>query len=271
MTPHKPTYDFTHPVFRKMRQYIRFAKEHLSLLELNERSDVIFCEPVETSGPLRIPTKYHVHYRFKSIVSIDENEQPVYGDHHIMEITLPPRYPLEACKIYMVSDAWHPNIKSQGRHKGRICGNLKNFGKTYDLYQLVLRVGEILQYKNYHAIHVQPFPEDSTVAHWVTTVAEPQGIVNKEKEVFVDDTPLINVDKKVETEEPPAEPQPEVAKEATPAPTPAPEPEEKMAPAPEETTAPKPDETSTGSKIRLGSIRKAPKKKTLKIRPKKND
>ena len=187
--PEKPKYDFKHPVFQQKRQYRRWAKEHINLYDL--RSDVISWEVATVSGPLKIPNKYHIHYRIRSIVSIDEEQLPIYGSYHIMELTLPPNYPLEPCKIYLLTPSWHPNIKSDGPYKGRICGNFKNFGKTYDLYQLILRVGEILQYKNYHAVHTPPYPEDSLVARWVTGFAEPNGIVDKNKEIYVDDTPLI--------------------------------------------------------------------------------
>ena len=103
----------------------------------------------ETDTPLQIPVKYHIHYKIKSIIGIDENQNPIFSKYHIMELTLPLNYPYEPCKIYMLTPTWHPNIKSTGVHKGRICGNVKNFGKAFDLYQMVIRVGEILQYKNY--------------------------------------------------------------------------------------------------------------------------
>src|SRR5690606_16515822 len=123
------------------------------------------------------------------ITGIDADQNSIYGDHHILELSLPELYPLEACRITMLTDVWHPNIKSEGRFKGRVCGNSDGYGLSYDLYQLVLRVGEILQYKNYHAIHTPPFPEDAKVAEWVVSYAEPMGIVDKEKEIYVDDTP----------------------------------------------------------------------------------
>ncbi len=190
-------YNFNDPIFKKKRQYIRYAKEHMSLMDLH--SDVIQWEVKETTGPLKIPIVYRVHYYLKSIVGVDEHQQPIYGDHHIMELTIPPRYPIEPCKIYMVSDVWHPNIKSKGKYKGKICGNVKSFGKSYDLYQLVLRVGEILQYKNYHAEHTPPYPEDSTVAAWVMEFGEPNDIVNQNKGIIVDDTPLLRADASSDT------------------------------------------------------------------------
>ena len=86
----------------------------------------------------------------------------------------------------MKSDLWHPNIKWDGKFKGRICGNTKEYGKGYDLVQLVYRIGEILQYKNYHAENTPPFPEDSMVAKWVKEYAEPNKIVDKWSETYTD-------------------------------------------------------------------------------------
>ena len=138
-------YNFDHPILKKDKKYRRYAREHIAIAEL--KSDVIKWEVIEAQTALQIPVLYHVHYHIKSIVGIDEKQAPVFGHHHTLEISIPPRYPLVPCIIKMISPIWHPNIKSDGNYKGRICGNVKNFGKAYDLYQLVLRVGEILQYK----------------------------------------------------------------------------------------------------------------------------
>jgi hypothetical protein len=62
------------------------------------------------------------------------------------------------------------------------------------LYLLVIRIGEILQFKQYHSENTPPFPEDIKAARWVMEYAEPQGIVNKYKDIAIDDTPLVNID-----------------------------------------------------------------------------
>ncbi len=182
-------YDFNHPILVKDKKYRRYAREHIAISEI--KSDVIEWEVKDAHTTLSIPVKYNVHYNIKSIIGIDENQHPIYNNRHTLEISFPPRYPLVPCIIKMISPIWHPNIKSDGNYKGRICGNVKNFGKAYDLYQLVLRIGEILQYKNYHAEHVPPYPEDSKVAEWVIEYAEPNDIVNANKKIVVDDTPLL--------------------------------------------------------------------------------
>lgn len=190
-TNHPPKYDFSNPLFVKHPQYIRYAREQMEMYKLLEQSDCITWEVKETTGPLQIPSVYHVHYHLKSIVGIDAGRNPIYGNHHILELSIPNRYPIEPFGIRMVTDLWHPNIKWDGKFKGRVCANAREFGRTYMLYQLVLRVGEILQYKNYLAEFVEPFPEDAMVAEWVREFAEPRDIVNRKKNIFVDDTPLL--------------------------------------------------------------------------------
>lgn len=221
-TNQAPKYDFSNPLFAKHPQYIRYAREHLEMFKILEQSDCISWEIKETTGPLKIPSVYHVHYHFRSIVGIDEERNPIYGNHHVLELTIPSRYPIEPFGIRMITDLWHPNIKWDGKFKGRVCANAREFGRYYMLSQLVLRVGEILQYKNYLAEFVEPFPEDAMVAEWVREFAEPRGIVNIKKNIFVDDTPLLRPRKPAETNdapEPPVQVQPERSSSETAAPT----------------------------------------------------
>ncbi|MBK7337598.1 MAG: hypothetical protein IPJ00_16190 [Saprospirales bacterium] len=110
-------YDRNHRLFQQRRELLRWAKEHESLSEL--KSKVITWEVKETATILQIPVVYHVHYHIRSIVGIDENENPIYGNHHICEISIPPTYPLQPCKIYFITDVWHPNVKADGKFKGK--------------------------------------------------------------------------------------------------------------------------------------------------------
>ena len=196
----KPIYDFKSDFFKKNPFYKRLAKDHLSLLEV--QSDVIQWEVVNTRGALKIPCEYHFHFHLNSIVGINEDKSPVFGNHHIAKVTFPPKYPIEPPELYMQTDLWHPNIKSEGKYKGRICGNTKGFGLGYDLFLLVVRMGEILQFKQYHAENTPPFPEDIKAARWLLQYGEPQGIVNKYKDIAVDNSDLVAIDKSKDRPEP---------------------------------------------------------------------
>jgi ubiquitin-protein ligase len=161
------------------------------MYERLHRSAVISYEITETVSPLKIPVIYHINYRLRSIVGINDDQQPVYGDYHTMRLEIPPEFPVKPTIPYMITDAWHPNIKSEGLLKGRVCANSVGFGRNFTLAQMVLRVGEILQWKNYLAAFEYPFPEDPIVAEWVLNFAEPNDIVNLEKGIAVDNTPLL--------------------------------------------------------------------------------
>lgn len=199
----KVTYNFSDPLFEKNFLYRRLAKEHLQLQEIESKH--IQIEVTDVRGPLKVPDTYNIHYFLRSITGISSDRSPVYGDHHIVELHLPLKYPMEPPRIYMKTDAWHPNIKWEGKFKGRICGNTKEYGKGYDLTQLVYRIAEILQYKNYHAENTPPFPEDSLVAKWIKEYAEPNNIVNKWKEIFTDDIDLSTAEKNDTSSDTPSE------------------------------------------------------------------
>ena len=189
MNKEKPIYDFQNEIFKKNPFYKRLAKDHLSLSEFV--SNVIKLEVIDTRSALNIPCEYLVHFHVRSIVGIKENLLPIYGYQHKVRITFPPKYPIEPPELYMVTDVWHPNIKWDGKYKGRICGNTKGFGLGYDLFLLLIRIWEMLQFKQYHAEYTPPFPEDINVAKWVLEFAEPNKIVNKKEGIVVDETPLV--------------------------------------------------------------------------------
>lgn len=173
-----------------------YAKEHAEMWDLQYNSDVISYEVLSTVSHLEIPSTYLVTYKLNSIVGLQADLKPTFGREHKLEITLPTRYPLEPARIFMKSDVWHPNIQSTGRFKGKICGNVDGFGVDYTIRQLVLRVGEMLQFKNYLADFRPPYPEDPEAARWVKEVAEPQGIVNRSKGIFCDDQLLLRKERR---------------------------------------------------------------------------
>ncbi len=170
-------YDFTQLNPREKR----LAKEHLAIEELCRNNTFIEYKVVEREELLKgsPPKIYQVQYQLKSIVNIDHHQNPIIGNRHTIEIRLPKHYPVEAVSCYAVTDVWHPNIKWDGKYKGRICGNIKDFGKTYSLDMLILRIAQILQFKNYLAENVPPYPEEEKAAKWVREYAEPLGILDK--------------------------------------------------------------------------------------------
>jgi len=168
----------------------RLQMEHNLVQEYCANSDVVSYTPscLKENMP---PHKYLVKYEVRSISHIDATEMPVYANCHYVSIELPNDYPVVSGPICrMETDIWHPNIRSEGVHKGRICINSNVLGAWFTLDLLINQIGEMIQYKNYHALHIKPYPEDPVVAQWVLTVAEPKGIVDKAKSICTDNTQL---------------------------------------------------------------------------------
>ncbi len=167
----------------------RLADEHQKLIALAEANSSLVQIEVRDQHKLKPhpPTAYEITYTLRSIVGVDESEQPKYGNEHKLFIRLPKEYPLGPADCKMITDTWHPNIKSDGDFKGTICTNHKGFGSLFYLDELVVRIGEFLQYKRYLAEDVKPYPEDQKVARWVRNFAEPAGLVNRREGKAIDE------------------------------------------------------------------------------------
>ncbi len=180
------TYNFDDPFFKKAIYYEGLAREHICISQL--KSDKIKWRVKKKETHLNIPTKYEVDYFVKSIIGINADQSPIYGEKHTVEISFPAKFPLETYIAKTTTKVWHPNIRWEG---GRICVNNRRFGSGYDLFWLLVRIGEIIQYKNYLAENVKPFPEDPTVAKWVLNYAEPNKIVDIKNKIAVDNSNLM--------------------------------------------------------------------------------
>lgn len=155
----------------------RLAGEHLNLAELaDSREDVSVSWDEKEGLPPRL---YKIEFNdLPSIVAIDEDNRPVFGTRHQLEIRLTGLYPAEPPVCYMRTPVWHPNIQGgSGPFKGRVCGNNAQFGAFFTLPELIWRIEEMLRYRIYHARMYYPFPEDEVAARWVNEVGEPEKIV----------------------------------------------------------------------------------------------
>lgn len=132
------------------------------------------------------PIVYHIRYFIDSFIGIDEKQMPLKGQVHELRIRIPNIFPEQTVETKMLSTVWHPNIRFSGAFAGDICTNHKGFGSLYNLDELIIRIGEYLQFRRYLAEDRKPYPEDQTVAKWVREFAEPNGIIHKDKGIFTD-------------------------------------------------------------------------------------
>lgn len=169
-------------VYRKILEHYRvdrLAKANADVLAYEVKAnDRLYPHP---------PIEYHIRFFLKSYIGKLEDGSPVIGEVHELLIKLPNVFPEQTAEVKMLSKTWHPNIKSSGPFEGDICTNHKGFGGLYCMDELIVRIGEFLQYKRYLAEDRKPWPEDPVVARWVKDFAEPQGLVDKHRGVFVDD------------------------------------------------------------------------------------
>lgn len=166
----------------------RKIDEHQRIDRLVKANSKMLTYEVKTNDPQypHPPTHYLVTYFLKSYIGIREDQTPVEGEVHELSIKLPKYFPEQTAESKMLSPTWHPNIKSSGPFAGDICTNHRDFGALYHLDELIVRIGEFLQYKRYLAEDRKPWPEDPVVARWVKNFAEPGGLVNKVQGLFVD-------------------------------------------------------------------------------------
>jgi len=156
-------------------------------MNLAARSSFINVKPVEVQRGWP-PEKYIVTYTCRGIASIDANEAPVISNFHQVSMYMGSDYPLKEPYLKWLTPIWHPNIDHLEPH--HVCtNNVQNYYATKPLAELVLAMGEMVQYKHYHAKWISPFPLDRAAADWVLEVAEPRGIVGPNKPF--DDRPLL--------------------------------------------------------------------------------
>jgi ubiquitin-protein ligase len=165
----------------------RLRAEWRDLQHLTDESDTVAVEPL-LARPGVTPDRYKVTFRCRGIVGIDASKQPVYGEFHQVELECDAAFPADPPRLKWLTPVWHPNIQHV-EPKG-VCINRKEWLGGMTLVDLVRQLFEMVQYKNYHAELVEPYPLDRTVAEWVRDFAEPKGVVNKKRHVAVDDRPL---------------------------------------------------------------------------------
>lgn len=143
---------------------IRRLKNDFELMqELAARSDVIQVKAVNSHAGLA-PERYVVTYNCKGIIGADLMGNPKYGLKHQVEIYLHNHYPQRWPGMKWLTPIWHPNINHAN---GSVCIDAAWWSASRSLDRLVIMLGEMLQYKNYHDDPSKPpFPWDMEAAKW---------------------------------------------------------------------------------------------------------
>ena len=141
----------------------RLRADLVLMKELAARSDLI---SFETKGARAgtPPETYIVTFKCKGIVDVDRQGNPKYGSRHQVEIYLHNQYPQRWPGMKWLTPIWHPNINHLN---GSVCIDAAWWTASRSLDRLVVMLGEMLQYKNFHDDPTKPpFPWDPDAARW---------------------------------------------------------------------------------------------------------
>jgi len=141
----------------------RLRGDHDLMVELAARSDLISFKEVG-ARPGVPPERYIVTFACKSIISVDRSGNPQYGNNHQVEIYLHNQYPQRWPGMKWLTPIWHPNINHLN---GSVCIDAAWWTASRSLDRLVIMLGEMTQWKNFHDDPTKPpFPWDAEAARW---------------------------------------------------------------------------------------------------------
>ncbi|MEJ2148128.1 MAG: ubiquitin-conjugating enzyme E2 [Chloroflexota bacterium] len=141
----------------------RLRADHQGMMEIDARSDLIDVEAVEAPAGLP-PERYIVTFHVPSVAGIDRRGKPKIANKHQVEIYLHSDYPHRWPGLKWLTPVWHPNINHTN---GSVCIDAAWWGAARSLDRLVIMMGEMIQYKNFHDDpNTPPFPWDKEAADW---------------------------------------------------------------------------------------------------------
>ena len=141
----------------------RLKADLVRMQELAAQSDFISFK-ASSARPGLPPEKYVVTYTCKGITGVDRAGNPQFGNRHQVEIYLHNQYPQRWPGMKWLTSVWHPNINHLN---GTVCVDAAWWTASRSLDRLVLMIGEMVQYKNFHDDPTKPpFPWDPEAARW---------------------------------------------------------------------------------------------------------
>lgn len=119
----------------------RLISDFNAIISLNDGDSLIHVEPIGNQYD-----RYIVTYRCKGLQWIPERPRPSITRLHKLEVYLHLDYPRLPPKLQWLTEIFHPNILSPDMNGGVCVGK---WAPSESLSMLVVRVGEMVQYKNY--------------------------------------------------------------------------------------------------------------------------
>jgi ubiquitin-protein ligase len=130
---------------------------------LAARSDVISYTS-QTPHLNLPPDRYIVTFKCRGICAVNRQGEPKYSQDHQVEIYLHNQYPQRWPGMKWLTPIWHPNINHLN---GSVCIDAAWWTASRSLDRLVIMLGEMVQYKNFHDDPTKPpFPWDAEAARW---------------------------------------------------------------------------------------------------------
>ncbi len=152
-----------HALVSATPRFRRLKADYDKMLELKAHSDLIDFVVVDQKAGMP-PEKYIVTYNVKSIIGIDARGNPRFGNKHQVAIYLHNEYPQRWPGLKWLTPIWHPNIQ---RANGSVCIDAAWWTAARALDRLVVMLGEMAQWKNFHDDPSRPpFPWDVEAARW---------------------------------------------------------------------------------------------------------
>jgi ubiquitin-protein ligase len=141
----------------------RLRADYDLMQELAARTDLITFV-AQSPRPNLPPERYIITFKCKSIADVDRQGNPKFSVHHQVEVYLHNQYPQRWPGMKWLTPIWHPNINHLN---GSVCIDAAWWTASRSLDRLVIMLGEMLQYKNYHDDPTKPpFPWDPEAARW---------------------------------------------------------------------------------------------------------
>jgi ubiquitin-protein ligase len=141
----------------------RLRADSERMKELAARSDMISYVAKSARKGLP-PETYIVTYKCKGITGVTKSGNPKFGTTHKVEIYLHNQYPQRWPGMKWLTPVWHPNINHAN---GSVCIDAAWWTASRSLDRLVIMIGEMVQYKNFHDDPTKPpFPWDPEAARW---------------------------------------------------------------------------------------------------------